>query len=43
MANRKKEEVYKFKPLAGWDDTTSWLTIAFMFVYFTTAGIWAFR
>jgi hypothetical protein len=26
----------------GWDDTASWLTIAFMFVYFTGAGIWAF-
>lgn len=34
---------YKFKPHAGWDDTISWLTIAFMFICFTTIGIWAFN
>ena len=37
-----KDNKYKFKPLAGWDDKTSWLTLAFIFVYFTTAWAWAF-
>jgi len=38
----KKDNKYKFKPVAGWDDKTSWLTLAFIFVYFTTAWAWAF-
>ena len=33
---------YKFKPLAGWDDTVSWVTIVLMIIYFTAAGVWAF-
>jgi hypothetical protein len=34
---------YKFKAHAGWNDKTTWLTLAFMFIYFTAAGVWAFN
>jgi hypothetical protein len=33
---------YKFKPVAGWDDTTSWLTLLFLLIYFGCAAYWAF-
>ena len=41
-----KEKIFvdrnKYGKHGGWDDKTSWLTLAFMFIYFTLAGIWAF-
>ena len=34
-----KNNKYKFKPIGGWDDTASWVTISLIIVFFF-ANVW---
>jgi hypothetical protein len=38
-----KNNKYKFKPIGGWDDTTSWITILLIMVGFFANVFWSFN
>ena len=40
---KKEENKYKYKPIGGWDDTVSWVTISLIIVFFFTNVWYSFK